>query len=264
MSDYRFTLAGVQLSESEDLFGIWELPPVTEVSFEASPTVEASWQIELPGESGDAQSLLNSRQTILQKSNDDLLEASRRLSDLERGEGISFQAAAGPEAELLASKDSLQGLVSFAPGMPEAIEQQALMDRWLDFLAQAKRLISNFVHVESTIGGHFVGRTAVGWTGDFKTYWTAGTTPSSMRNHLDAVHLALDSRIALIRLLTVIGTGAARLGLRMTIPGAQLFLLPAIWKFVRDVMKELRRSWPQISSTGFYQSRRVTKKANLC
>ena len=69
-----------------------------------------------------------------------------------------------------------------------------------------------------------------------------------MQLHLQAVHLALGSRIALLRLLIVVGTGAAKLALRLVVPGAQLLVLPAVWKFVRDVLRELRQSWPQIQS----------------
>jgi hypothetical protein len=62
--------------------------------------------------------------------------------------------------------------------------------------------------------------------------------------HHEAVQLALGSRLALVRLLIVVGTGAATLALRLTVPGAQLLVLPAVWKFVRDVMQELRgRQW---------------------
>jgi hypothetical protein len=67
-----------------------------------------------------------------------------------------------------------------------------------------------------------------------------------MALHHQSVHLALGSRLALIRLLTIVGAGATKLALRLTIPGAQLLVLPAAWKFVRDVLEELRRSWPEL------------------
>jgi hypothetical protein len=95
------------------------------------------------------------------------------------------------------------------------------------------------------MAGALVGRTTVGWTGDFDTGWMEGATAPAMALHREAVQLALDSRIALVRLLIVVGAGAAKLGLRLTVPGAQLLVLPAAWTFVRDVLKELRE-WEQV------------------
>jgi hypothetical protein len=61
-----------------------------------------------------------------------------------------------------------------------------------------------------------------------------------MQLHHRAVHLALASRVALMRMVTVVGTGAAGLALRLTVPGAQLLVLPAAWRFVQDVLREWR------------------------
>ena len=68
----------------------------------------------------------------------------------------------------------------------------------------------------------------------------------AMRTHLQSVHLALSSRIALIRIVSVVATGAAGLAIKAAVPGGQLLLLPAVWRFVRDALEELRQSWPHI------------------
>jgi hypothetical protein len=54
--------------------------------------------------------------------------------------------------------------------------------------------------------------------------------------------------VALIRLVSVIATGAAGLAIKAAIPGGQVLLLPAAWRFVRDVLKQLRQSWPQLQA----------------
>jgi len=56
------------------------------------------------------------------------------------------------------------------------------------------------------------------------------------------VQLALTRRALLIRMVGVIVTGAAKIALRLAVPGAQLLVLPAIWQFIRDVMAEYRRA----------------------
>jgi hypothetical protein len=71
-----------------------------------------------------------------------------------------------------------------------------------------------------------------------------------MRTHRQSVHLALGARIALIRIVSVVATGAAGLAVKAAIPGGQVLLLPAIWKFVRDVLAELRQSWPKLAHLG--------------
>ena len=71
-------------------------------------------------------------------------------------------------------------------------------------------------------------------------FMPALATAPLMALHHKAVQLALGSRIALVRLLIVVSTGAAKLALRLTVPGAQLLVLPAAWRFVRDVLKELQ------------------------
>jgi hypothetical protein len=111
---------------------------------------------------------------------------------------------------------------------------------------QMRRMVSHYAWIETEMGGALIGHTAVRWTGDFDTVWEADVTPDSMELHHQSVQLALGSRLALIRLLTIVGTGATKLVLRLTVPGAQLLMLPAAWKFVRDVLEELRRSWPEL------------------
>jgi hypothetical protein len=59
------------------------------------------------------------------------------------------------------------------------------------------------------------------------------------------VQLALARRALLIRMVGVIGTGAAKIILRLATPGTQLLVLPAIWQFIRDVMAEYRRAQAQ-------------------
>jgi hypothetical protein len=127
-----------------------------------------------------------------------------------------------------------------------APEDRETMAQWRAFVDQVRRTVGHYAHVETEMGAVMIGSTAVGWTGDFTTTWAADVAPAAMRVHAQSVHLALASRIALMRVISVVTTGAAALALKAAVPGGQVLLLPATWRFVRDVLAELRRSWPQL------------------
>ena len=107
-------------------------------------------------------------------------------------------------------------------------------------------MVSHYARVETALAGASIGRTTVDWTGDFVTTWEPVASGAAMRTHLQSVNLALGSRIALLRIVSVVATGAVGLAVKAAIPGGQVLLLPAVWRFVRDVLKELRQSWLQV------------------
>jgi hypothetical protein len=60
-----------------------------------------------------------------------------------------------------------------------------------------------------------------------------------MALHLDAVKLAIASRLSLVQLVIVVATGALELALKASVPGGQVLLLPAVYRYVKDVLAEL-------------------------
>jgi hypothetical protein len=253
MVEYSFALSGVTLPGTEDLFGIWTVPTPAELSFEvqaAKAPAEPAWRVKLSEAMSDARAILDAQNQTLQRSESDLFSAERRLAQLglygAEEAGVAFAALPAPEAELLATLSSIESPISFeAPG-PEEKARRETSSQWRVFVEQVRRMISHYARIETEMGGTFIGSTAVGWTGDFDTVWGVDVAPDSMGLHHQSVQLALGSRLALVRLLTIVGTGATKLALRLTVPGAQLLVLPATWKFVRDVLEELRRSWPEL------------------
>ena len=252
-TDTRFALSGASLPGADDLFGVWEVRAVPSqgegLAFDASAPAapaEPIWRVQLPASPEDAQAILDVQSLALQRSESDLWQAQQRLARV--SEGVSFDVTARPEAELWAALNAIEAPASFGPSWREDSPQREIYRQWRAFLEQVRRLVSHYARIETEVGGMPVGHTAIDWTGDFDTLWETGLALPVMHLHHQAVHLALASRIALLRLLIVVGTGAARLALRLTVPGAQVLLLPAVWKFVRDVLKELRQSWPQIQT----------------
>ena len=263
MSEYSFTLSGVGLPEGEDPLGLWSVPPDDVVSFSAgatAPSEEPTWRIELPESPEEAQAILAGQIQASELANRDLASVNRDLTHIGRTEAVSFSTSdplLAQKSNLLATLDAFQSPVSAASAIQYGLfsrkdkkkesEDRESQQQWLAFVDRVQRTVANYARIETAMAGRDVGHTAVGWTGDFATTWQPNVTRGMMHTHQQSVHLALGARIALIRIVSVVATGAAGLAVKAAIPGGQVLLLPAIWKFVRDVLAELRKSWPQLN-----------------
>lgn len=251
MMGHSFTLSGVVAPGDQDPLGIWDVRREHAVSFgvQAAVPAEPTWRVELPDSPADAQAILADKARALELARSNLAQANQelvRLSPTAPSFGPSEQFLAQKNA-LLTAVDELREPVAFGL-LPDKVEDQEGHRQWMAFTEQIRQMIAHYARIETAIEGTDIGVTAVSWTGDFETTWEPETTPGDMRTHLQSVHLVLSSRIALLRLASVIATGAAGLAVKAAIPGAQVLLLPAVWKFVRDVLKELRQSWPQLQA----------------
>jgi hypothetical protein len=245
MAEYGFVVSGMTLPGENDFLGVWTIAPkVAGVSFDASASAAPAgptWRVRLPESLGAAQSILQTQSLTIQRGEAALAQAEDRLARLgHAGEGVSFAAPAGPEAELLRALSALQPSVSFGlPGKEAIGEQLENLAQWRSFLEQVRDMVTHYARVETEVAGILVGQTAVGWTGDFESIWMPGVALASMQLHHQSVHLALVSRLAFVRMVTIVATGAAGLALTLSVPGGQLMALPAVWKFVRDVLAEI-------------------------
>jgi hypothetical protein len=250
MATHSFTLSGVVLPGDQDPLGIWSVPERA-VSFSAGDSVptEPVWRIELPESPEDIQAILADKDQALELTEENLAQVNRELVRLNPtvpsfapSETFSAQKNA-----LLAAVDEVQEPVSFGL-LPEKVRDQESYRQWIDLVEQVRQMVAHYARIETAIAGSNVGVTTVSWTGDLATTWESNVTPEDMGVHVRSVHLALASRIALMRLVSVIATGAAGLAAKAAIPGGQVLLLPAAWRFVRDVLRELRQSWPQLQA----------------
>jgi len=284
MPESAFSVAGLALPAGQDPLGLWQVPErpardeavafsVGEAQAPAEPEAP-TWRVSLPESPEAAQAVLQRQSRAMELAQRDLQRVERQLTafDPQKEEaGVSFSAAdelSAPKSELLRSIARYQpapetevvayGLFSWRKEREKAEADEAeveaalapedrqTMAQWYAFMEQVRRTVGNYAHVETEMGEVMVGSTAVGWTGDFTTTWAMDVAPVAMRVHTQSVHLALASRIALLRIVSVVTTGAAGLALKAAVPGGQVLLLPASWRFVRDVLAELRRSWPQL------------------
>jgi hypothetical protein len=102
-------------------------------------------------------------------------------------------------------------------------------------------MMANYARVETEIAGTLIGQTAVTWTGDFRTIWTAAAGPEDMRLHYRNVDVTLQWRLGTMRFVGVVCAGAANVAVKLGVPGGQLLALPAVWNFVKDVLAEWRK-----------------------
>jgi hypothetical protein len=256
MSQGSFTLSGVQFPQGDDPLGLWVVPQAS-VSYGLelhAPEMPAqpTWRIQLPAQPAEAQALLAGQMRATERAQCDLAYASRELDRLDPGDAtLSFsasdelfvhkQALLAAVNELRAPQEVSYGL----PGLPEEIRDQEAYRQWNALLEQIRQVLAHYARIETALAGADVGLTTVSWTGNFNTTWKPNVTAYARQTHLQAVQVALNSRIALLRLISAVTSGAVGLAIKTTGSGGVL-LLPAVWKFVRDVLKELRQSWPQI------------------
>ena len=247
-----FTFAGIALPDAADPLGIWRMADAAPEAYAAPVAPESveglRWRIDLPAEKRDAQLALRERLAAAKAREADLDKAARRLSELvvpaayALGPGADALAApaVGPaEAALLAEVERLYRAPIAYAGEGDSLPRRLLAEKADQLLLQFRRLVQYYARVEITVGGRLVGLTVVDWSGDFQTTWQGDVGPAEMTLHLDGVRLALASRQALLRLVGVVTTGALSLAATASVPGGQLLLLPAVYRYVRDVLAEL-------------------------
>lgn len=259
MTNYGFEVTGLARSrpDNDELFGVWRLrPEAAGVSFSVGEPLAPTWRINLPGDAQAAYMILDQQRQAIDHSRKSLDNAAQRLSAIgapRTGAGVSFAATPGPEAGLLSRLNQIE-TVSSKNG---AAISYSLFDRadaaeletsnqWRQLLAQAQDVITHAARVETAIAAaedgcdRLIGQTAISWTGDFQTLWRADLDGEQRALHQRSVQLVLSSRAGWLRLIGVVGTGAANIAVKLALPGGQLLALPAVWTFVKDVLKEWR------------------------
>ena len=255
MTDNTFQLSGFVLpGVNEDPFGLWEVVPATGVSFAAGETVGAEGPVHrvnfAAGDEGRA--LLQLKQNDLREQEALLQQAERRLAEIGRSGGVSFAAPIDQAPEFVQPEQDLQAALQRLPApvsyglfdRKRQEEQEADLEatsQWRQFLEQVRDMIASYARVETDIAGSPIGQTAIGWTGDFRTIWTPAVNAADMNLHRRNVEVTLQWRLGTLRFVGVVGAGAANVAVKLGVPGGQLLALPAVWNFVKDVLKEWRK-----------------------
>ncbi|HOT91996.1 MAG TPA: hypothetical protein PLJ78_07870 [Anaerolineae bacterium] len=268
MADYRFTFSGLAVAETPDPFGVWEAPAA---EIKAPPVPGLTWRAELP-EAAAGLEAVHARLATLERGEVHLAQAEAELrAALETITPIAEEPVAGattyafsipPEERFHPQKQALRntlsgfaaleapqmtGVVAFGAADVFAEDQeregfQEAYRRWLAFVEQVRQLTSFASTVETLIAGERIGLTRVSWDGDFETFWVSGLATLSRETHRQNVNLVLASRVALLRLISVVAIGAGGLIAKSIAlpPGGQVLLIPAAVRFISDVMAALR------------------------
>jgi len=267
-----FEMAG---ADGGDPLGLWAtLPAESALHFgvgdDASTAVSAPppdvpvYRVHLPEDPAAAALALEAQDERLRLSSRALDSVPGRLDAfIERqqaaaappveGAQVNFGAGevpgeTGPEADLLGLLDQAEasaaspstevqfGIVDevISPALAEAQEKfNALME-------QINREVLHFAWVETDAADGTLARSTVDWSGDTVTVWLDEIAPAQVDLHNRTLRFAVASRALKMRMGFVIASGATRLAILLTTPGAQALAVPVAYKFVTQVLAQVR------------------------
>jgi len=254
--------ADARTSATGDVLGLWTAvpaPPATGVAFDAAaePVPEAPvWRANLSADMREAAEQLDRAEAGLDTSRRALGAAEERIDALvgRRSAGVAFgvpgaqvfavePGLAEPEQDLLALlREAETGQAPVSYGLGEKVEGlREAAQQFQDFLERVRQIVTHYAWVETRVERRPLGQTTVGWTGNMRTVWQEGLLVEQMALHRRTLAVALASRETLIRTLTVVASGAAKLSLLLSVPGGAILALPAAWKFINQVRTEIER-----------------------
>ncbi len=224
--------------------GPWQ-PYLTAGSFVAGEQAEMVWQARLPADLVAAQIALQQATAQLLAHEAALATVEQRLQRAITG-AVSFGPTL-PQAEqtllnLIARAQSMPDGVSFGLGDEIQSRWQAAQEQIIAFGAQAREALSAYATVETMQEGQLIGRTRINWHGDARSILRARIDPTQIALHQRTLALALRSRAGLIRMIGLVGRGAAIVAAMLTAPAGAVLALPAVWQFVQEILAEGRQS----------------------
>ncbi|HNT73907.1 MAG TPA: hypothetical protein PKH77_02690 [Anaerolineae bacterium] len=235
------------LPPADDPFGLFA-PVGGMVSFAVGAEHAAVERVVLPARADAAWAELAAARRGLQQGDGQLDHAIRRMTQVEARyqpgqiQMASFAASDMPAPEL----DLLHTLETLEMAAPEELAQLSRaqeddLTRWEALVQQAQDKLAHPVQVKTQLGATLVGYTWMEWSGDFTTIFEDEVDSADKVIHHQAVELVLAKIMARLRLATVITSGAAQLIVKLSgPPGTQVFVVPAVLKYIRDVLAILR------------------------
>ena len=120
-----------------------------------------------------------------------------------------------------------------APAEQEPGRLAQLLDRIADLARGRSR-------IETRVEGAHVAQSITTLTGDTELWIAPRLSLTGARLHARSAAVAVRTRHAWARILTLTVRGASRLAV-LGLPGGALSAVPVVWRFVRDVLRELRQ-----------------------
>ena len=110
------------------------------------------------------------------------------------------------------------------------------IERTLDQIADLAR---GHARIETRLEGALVAHSLMTLSGDTELWIARRLSVAGAQLHARSVAVAVRTRHAWARILTLVARGCARI-IALGLPGASLTALPMVWRFVRDVLREVR------------------------
>lgn len=222
-----------------------------ELSFGELAPVEALpvWRMSLPPQPQAAADTLEQAERQLAATWAALEQVPFRLESLVQNLQAGGQAQFGVPGEMAGERDLLRWLSALEPSLVGFDLQSSSRDEVdqaaSQFGAVLNGLLNQMSHlawVETQFGAQFLARSVVDWDGDVHTLWGGGTSLEQWLWHQRSLRLALASRFALLRMVTLVAQGAAKISLLVTTPGGAFLALPAVWQFINRLLAEAEAS----------------------
>lgn len=234
--------------------GPWTTRLAPPVSFSAGAAPEASspvWRVSLPSDVAAARAALVDAGCGLRAQEDALETVTARIRCLNRSGGASFAVGhtPAPERELLGLMNELRAAEASGASFSTLGINERADTGWAEaeeafrtFAAQVYETLSNYAVVETQIDDVLIGRTSVTWTGDVRSLLINDLSSAHADLHCQSLALALASRVALLRTFTTVLRGAAIVATMISSPVGTVTALPAAWKFVNQLLTDIRSS----------------------
>ncbi len=206
------------------------------------------WRMSLPPQPQAAVDLLEQSERQLALTQAALEQAPSRLERvlqaLQAGGQVQFGVTyEAPEHDLMRWLETLEpGSVGFAAESPSQTEVNRAASQFSALMSSLLNQMSHLAWVETQFGGQLLARSIVGWDGDVHTLWKEKASLDDWLWHQHSLRLALASRFALLRMVTLVVQGAGKIGVLMATPGGALLALAAMWQFMNRLMAELQAS----------------------
>jgi hypothetical protein len=220
----EMTLPG-ETGPAADLLGVWRSPPAGGDG-PSGQELAVVWRAEFPAKARRRRAALASNAYLLRRAGEALPFAESYLAYA----GQAAPGAARPYSLAAPDLDEVERQLEHSLGQARQIERlaqtpgaayatpgeiyaeikQAVQDT-LQFYENLRRAVAHMAWVETVIGGQMVGRTSVGWLGDFHTSLQPRLDPAQAADHRRLVQQALASRQAILRMGLLVAVGAAGL-----------------------------------------------------
>jgi len=172
--------------------------------------------------------------------------ADRGLAGSQPGTQLPTTAGRSADARLIAAMIGDGGALetdllawSTAPAPARDASAEPGPGRLASALERIADLARGRSRIETRVEGALVAHSLTTLSGDTELWIAPRLSLTGARLHARSVAVAVRTRHAWARILTLVVRGAARLA-ALGLPAGAISALPVVWRFVRDVLRELR------------------------